>query len=41
MGEAQHRAGSAGVGTGFVHRVWQVRHGLSALDDSREGLLAK
>ena len=27
------------MGTGPLHRVWQVRDGLSALNDSREGLL--
>ena len=38
MGEAKHRAGSSGLGTGPLHRVRQVHAGLSARDDSREGL---
>ena len=38
MGEAQHRAGSSGLGTGSLYRVWQVRSCLPTRDDSREGL---
>ena len=35
--EAQHRAGSAGVGAGPVHPVRQVRDGVSAFGDPRQG----
>ena len=40
MGEAQYRAGGSGLGTRPLHRVRQVHAGLSARDDSREGLYA-
>ncbi len=38
VGEAQHRAGDPGVGRGAVHPVRQVRAGLPARRDPRQGL---
>ena len=38
VGEAQHRAGDPGVGRGAVHPVRQVRAGLPAQRDPRQGL---
>ena len=38
VGKAQHRAGNSGVGHRGLHSVRQVRHGLPALGDPRQGL---
>jgi len=38
MGEAQHRPGRACVGPGGLHPVRQVRAGLPACRDPRQGL---
>ena len=38
VGEAQHRAGDPGVGSGDLHPVQQVRDGLPARGHPREGL---
>ena len=41
VGEAQYRAVHSGVGQGAVHPVRQVRDGLPARGDSRQGLRAR